>query len=62
MVIAGVDFDEHVEAPSGIVTLRHLRNLLQFLHHHIKLFRVLQIKSHKSTRLITYLVGVDDKL
>ena len=61
MVVAGVEFDEHVIFPGRKVTLHNLRNGLQCLGHGIKRSRILQINADIGTCFIANFLRVDDE-
>ena len=62
MVVHGIELDEHIEVACGIMTLHHLRNLLQFRHNLVEGARILEVQSDIGTGLIANLLGVDDEL
>ena len=62
MIVACIDFDEHVEASCGIVALHDFGNLLELFEYFIEFLGVLEVEADVGAGLVAYLLGVDDEL
>ena len=62
MIVECINLDKHIEIARGVVTLHHLRNLLEFLHDEVEVFRILEVQSDIGTCFIANFFGVDNEL
>lgn len=62
VIVACVDFDEHVVAASRVMTLHYLGYLLQFLYYRIEGAGVFQVEAYIGARFVANLLWVDNEL